>query len=80
MPGEAGCGSKVSWPCMVSIRTVRAARIGSTRPPATTPKLRVKVLDQNTDPDGGVCQQCYNGHGSRLQLTDEWTTTHQQVM
>ena len=41
--------------------------------PGTTPKVRLKVPDKNTDPDGGVCTACYNDHGLDLKLNDEWT-------
>ncbi len=39
----------------------------------TTPNVRIKFPDQNTDPDGKVCSACYNDHGRLLKLTDEWT-------
>ncbi len=41
--------------------------------PGTTPNVRVKFPDVNTDPDGGVCSACYNDHGRVIKLTDEWT-------
>jgi endoglucanase len=39
----------------------------------TTPKIRVKLPDGNTDPDGQVCSACYNDFGMDLKLTEEWT-------
>jgi endoglucanase len=36
-------------------------------------KLRVKVPDKNTDPEGGVCTECFNDFGVTLNLTDQWT-------
>jgi endoglucanase len=41
--------------------------------PGTTPMVRLKVPDKNTDPDGGVCSACFNDFGRDLNLTDEWT-------
>ena len=39
----------------------------------TTPKVRFKMPDAATDPDGGICSACYNDFGIDLKLTDEWT-------
>jgi len=36
-------------------------------------KVRVKVPDKNTDPEGGVCSECYNDFGVTLNLTEQWT-------
>ena len=41
--------------------------------PGTTPLVRLKVPDKNTDPDGGICSACFNDFGLDLKLTDEWT-------
>ena len=38
----------------------------------TTPKVRFKIPDVATDPDGGVCSACYNDFGIELKLTEEW--------
>ncbi len=38
----------------------------------STQKVRLKVPDINTDPDGKVCKECYNDFGADLVLTDEW--------
>lgn len=38
----------------------------------TGPKVRVKIPDANTDPDGGVCSACYNDHGRIIKLSDDW--------
>lgn len=43
------------------------------RSPGTTPKVRFKIPDVATDPDGGVCSACYNDFGIELKLTEEWT-------
>lgn len=41
--------------------------------PGSTSKVRLKVPDTNTDPDGKVCKECYNDFGVDLNLTDQWT-------
>jgi len=43
------------------------------RGPDSTGAVRLKVPDVNTDPDGGVCSECFNDFGSDLQLEEEWT-------
>ena len=39
----------------------------------STGKVRLKVPDDNTDPDGKVCSACFNDFGKDLSLTEEWT-------
>ena len=41
--------------------------------PGSTSKVRLKVPDTNTDPEGKVCKECYNDFGMDLNLTDQWT-------
>jgi endoglucanase len=41
--------------------------------PGSTSKVRLKVPDTNTDPDGKVCTQCFNDFGMDLTLTEQWT-------
>lgn len=36
-------------------------------------KVRVKLPDINTDPDGGKCTNCYNDFGMEIKLETEWT-------
>lgn len=36
-------------------------------------RIRVQLPDGNTDPDGGVCKQCFNDFGATVDLTEEWT-------
>ena len=43
------------------------------RGPGSTGKVRLKVPDNNTDPDGKVCSACFNDFGKDLSLTEEWT-------
>lgn len=43
------------------------------RAPGTTPKVRFKMPDGATDPDGQVCSACFNDFGMELKLTEEWT-------
>jgi hypothetical protein len=38
----------------------------------STPKVRLKVPDVNTDPQGSVCTECFNDFGADLVLTPEW--------
>ena len=38
----------------------------------STGKVRLKVPDTNTDPDGGVCTECFNDFGANMNLTTEW--------
>jgi len=38
----------------------------------STRKVRFKVPDINTNPDGKVCQECYNDFGADLLLTEDW--------
>ena len=42
------------------------------RNPGSTPHVRLKVSDAQTDPDGQLCHQCFNDHGWDLELTDQW--------
>jgi hypothetical protein len=41
--------------------------------PGSVAKVRVKVPDINTDPDGKVCSGCYNDFSRDIELTSEWT-------
>jgi endoglucanase len=38
----------------------------------STGKVRLKVPDSNTDPDGGVCTECFNDFGANMNLTTDW--------
>jgi endoglucanase len=40
--------------------------------PESTGKVRLKVPDVNTDPQGGVCTECFIDFGGDLILTTEW--------
>jgi endoglucanase len=40
--------------------------------PGATSKVRIKLPDKNTDPDGGVCAACANDFGMQLSLSEEW--------
>lgn len=37
-------------------------------------KVRLKVPDGDTDPDGKVCSECFNDFGADIELTDTWST------
>jgi endoglucanase len=40
-----------------------------------TGKVRLKVPDVSTDPDGKVCTgECFNDFGADIELTDQWAT------
>jgi endoglucanase len=39
---------------------------------SSTGKVRLKVPDVNTDPDGAVCTECFNDFGADMNLTTEW--------
>ena len=43
------------------------------RGPNSTGKVRLKVPDDNTDPEGKVCSACFNDFGKDLSLSEEWT-------
>jgi hypothetical protein len=38
----------------------------------STGKVRLKVPDANTDPDGQVCTECFNDFGADFTFTTEW--------
>jgi endoglucanase len=38
-----------------------------------TGKVRLKVPDINTDPEGKVCGECFNDFGTDIELSDQWT-------
>ncbi len=40
--------------------------------PGSTGNVRLKVPDVSTDPDGKVCNDCFNDFGADLVLTEEW--------
>jgi endoglucanase len=44
------------------------AKIGD----GSTPLVRLKVPDANTDPDGKACKECFNDFGTELTLTTSW--------
>jgi len=40
--------------------------------PGAAWQMRVHFPDGNTDPDGGVCGQCFNHFGANIELTEDW--------
>jgi endoglucanase len=38
----------------------------------STPVVKVRLSDTNTDPVGGKCKECWNDFGTQLVLTPEW--------
>lgn len=41
--------------------------------PGGAAKVKLKVPDVATEPDGKICTQCYNDFGMDITLNDEWT-------
>jgi endoglucanase len=41
--------------------------------PGSADKVKLKVPDVSTDPDGKICKECFNDFGMEITLTDEWT-------
>jgi endoglucanase len=41
--------------------------------PGSADKVKLKVPDASTDPDGKVCKECFNDFGMDITLNDEWT-------
>lgn len=41
--------------------------------PGSADKVKLKVPDVSTDPDGKICKECFNDFGLDITLTDEWT-------
>jgi endoglucanase len=39
----------------------------------STRKVRLKIPDSATDPEGEICSACFNDFGIDLKLTEEWT-------
>src|SRR5499427_1241408 len=39
---------------------------------ASVGKVRLKIPDANTDPQGGVCSECFNDFGADMNFTPEW--------
>jgi endoglucanase len=42
------------------------------RGPDSYARVRFKAPDVSTDPDGGVCSDCYNDFGADIELTEAW--------
>jgi len=41
--------------------------------PGSVAKVKLKVPDAATEPDGKLCTECFNDFGMDITLTDEWT-------
>ena len=41
--------------------------------PGSADKVKLKVPDKSTDPDGKICKECFNDFGMDITLTDQWT-------
>ena len=42
------------------------------RAPGSINKLRIKLPDGNTDPDGGNCSACFNDYFAEVTVSDKW--------
>lgn len=40
--------------------------------PNSSGNVRIKIPDVKTDPDAGICSECYNDFGMNLVMTEEW--------
>jgi endoglucanase len=40
--------------------------------PSSNGHIRLKIPDDQTEPDGKLCHQCFNDHGIDMDLTTEW--------
>lgn len=43
------------------------------RAPGSAAAVRLKLPDVNTDPEGGVCTECFNDFGIDFQVAEQWT-------
>ncbi len=43
------------------------------RGPEGAKRVRLKLPDAGTDPDGGTCEECFNDFGFDINLKEEWT-------
>jgi endoglucanase len=41
--------------------------------PGGADKVKLKVPDKSTDPEGKICTECFNDFGMDLTLSDQWT-------
>jgi endoglucanase len=71
--GEVFAGVGLSFPEPVDASRYRGIAFLARRGPGAAAHVRLKVPDVNTDPDGGVCTDCYNDFGISFQVTEEWT-------
>jgi endoglucanase len=43
------------------------------RGPNSTGKVRLKVPDESTDPEGKICTECFNDFGADMTFQEQWT-------
>lgn len=81
MKGKIGTGSVVFAGLGINMQDPKAAYDASKyagvtfwakKGPNSTGKVRLKIPDGNTDPEGKVCTECFNDFGMDLTLTEEW--------
>lgn len=71
--GEVFAGVGLDFAAPVDASRHRGIAFLARRGPGAAAHVRLKVPDVNTDPDGGVCTDCYNDFGISFQVTEEWT-------
>jgi len=70
--GEVYAGVGLGFATPVDASGYRGIAFLARRGPGAAAHVRLKVPDGNTDPDGGVCTDCYNDFGISFQVTEEW--------
>jgi endoglucanase len=51
----------------------KGIRFWAKKGPGSAEKVKLKVPDVATDPDGKVCKECFNDFGMDITLNDDWT-------
>ena len=51
----------------------KGIRFWAKKGPGSAAKVKLKVPDIATDPDGKICKECFNDFGMDITLNDEWT-------
>lgn len=69
----AGYGMNLSEPRMpYDASKYTGITLFARRAPDSSAKVRLKLLDAQTDPAGGICTECFNAFGKDLELETEW--------
>ena len=70
--GEVYAGVGIGFATPLDASRYRGIAFRARRGPGAAAHVRLKVPDRNTDPDGGVCTDCYNDFGISFEVTEEW--------